>query len=63
MCREEVVESVVDVPEEVCDLVPLKTCSLVTKLFPKLTSTVECSKIPKEFCHFKFKVPSSKELT
>ena len=62
VCQEKVVDNVVDVPEEMCDLVPVKTCNLVTKLLPKLTPTQECSSVPKQFCHFKFRVPRSNEI-
>ena len=51
------VASIVDVPEESCDLNPQKTCRLQTKLSPKLTPIEECSPQPKEVCQLKFDVP------
>ena len=37
-CHEKVVASLLDVPEEVCDLNPVKTCRFATKLVPHLTT-------------------------
>ena len=39
VCHEKVLTSLVDVPEEVCDLNPQKTCRLTTKLVPRLKPT------------------------
>merc|ERR1711881_660540 len=47
----------IDVPEEVCDLNPQKTCRFQTKLVPKLKPAHECTVIPKETCHLKFSSP------
>ena len=49
--------SVVEVPEEVCDLNPQKTCRFTTKLVPKLTPKEECTVIPRETCHLSFSAP------
>merc|ERR1712203_245848 len=35
-CHDKVLTSLVDVPEEICDLNPQKTCRYVTKLVPRL---------------------------
>ena len=56
-CHEKVVVSVVDVPEEVCDLNPVKTCRLATKLVPHLNPTHQCTSVPKEVCVLKFTTP------
>ena len=56
-CHEKVVASVVDVPEEVCDLNPQKTCRFITRLVPKLTPKHECTIVPKETCNLKFSQP------
>merc|ERR1712038_1168994 len=44
-CHEKVITSLVDVPEEVCDLNPQKLCKFVAKL------------VPRETCHLKFTQP------
>jgi len=49
-CHEEVKTIVTDIPNEVCDLVPQRKCSHVTKLVPKLTPVEECVDVPKEVC-------------
>jgi hypothetical protein len=51
------VTTLVDVPEEVCDLNPQKVCKFQTKLVPKLKPSHECTIIPKETCHLKFSPP------
>merc|ERR1711931_195095 len=56
-CHEKVITSLVDVPEEICDLNPQKTCRHVTKLVPKLSPSHECTIVPKETCHLKFSNP------
>jgi len=56
-CHDKVVTSLVDVPEETCDLNPQKTCRFVTKLVPKLKPKPECTQIPQEVCHLKFGQP------
>lgn len=49
-CHNEIKTVVVDQPVESCDLEPIKTCGHVTKLFPVLSPTEECSDVPKEIC-------------
>lgn len=52
------IDSLVDVPEEICDLNPQKTCRLVTKLIPKLEPKEECTVVPQESCNLKFSNPT-----
>ena len=56
-CHHKVVASVVDVPEEVCELNPQKTCHLATKLVPKLEPVQECTGVMKETCQLSFSKP------
>merc|ERR1711881_575013 len=56
-CHDKVIASVVDVPEETCDLNPQKTCRFVTKLVPKLSPVHQCTIVPKETCILKFSQP------
>jgi hypothetical protein len=56
-CHDKTIASLVDVPEEQCDLNPQKTCRFVTKLVPKLSPKHECTIVPKETCVLKFTQP------
>ena len=56
-CHDKVIVSLVDVPEEVCDLNPQKTCRLQTKLVPRLKPKHECTTFPQEVCNLKFTQP------
>merc|ERR1712180_210563 len=56
-CHDKVLTSLVDVPEEVCDLNPQKICKFVTKLVPKLKPEHQCTIVPKETCTLKFNTP------
>eukprot|EP00096_Caligus_rogercresseyi_P015329 TRINITY_DN777_c0_g1_i1.p1 TRINITY_DN777_c0_g1~~TRINITY_DN777_c0_g1_i1.p1 ORF type:complete len:359 (+),score=130.14 TRINITY_DN777_c0_g1_i1:235-1311(+) len=56
-CHNKVITSLVDVPEEVCDLNPQKTCRFQTKLVPKLKPKHECTLIPQEVCNLRFSQP------
>ena len=56
-CHDKVVTSVVEIPEEVCDLNPQKTCRFTTKLVPKLEPVQECTKVTKETCQLGFSKP------
>ena len=60
-CHDKVVTSLLDVPEEVCDLNPQKTCRFQTKLVPKLKPEHECTIIPQEICNLKFSNPEQVE--
>ena len=53
-CHDKAVTSVVEVPEEVCDLNPEKLCRLTTKLVPRLTPQEECTMVPQESCHLSY---------
>ena len=56
-CHDKTIASLVDVPEEVCDLNPQKTCRFQTKLVPRLKPEHECTIIPQETCNLKFSSP------
>lgn len=56
-CHDKIVTSLLDVPEEQCDLNPQKTCRFQTKLVPKLSPRHECTIIPQETCSLKFSAP------
>ena len=56
-CHDKDITSLIDVPEEVCDLNPQKTCRLQTKLVPSLKPTHECTIVPQEICNLKFTAP------
>jgi hypothetical protein len=49
-CRDELVAAVIEVPREVCDLLPHKTCRLATKLVPQLKPVPQCSSVPRQSC-------------
>ena len=53
-CHDKQVDTLIDVPEEVCDLQPQKTCRLVTKLVPSLDPKQECTSVPREVCQMRF---------
>merc|ERR1712226_1650061 len=57
-CHDKTLVSLVDVPEEHCDLNPQKICKYVTKLVPKLSPKHECTIVPKETCILKFSPPA-----
>jgi len=56
-CHDKVITTLIDIPEETCDLNPQKICKFQTKLVPKLKPTAECTTIPKEVCSLKFTQP------
>merc|ERR1711874_899114 len=56
-CHDKQIDTVVDIPEEICDLNPQKTCRLVTRLVPSLKPERECTIVPKETCNLKFSQP------
>ena len=51
------VASLVDIPQETCDLNPVESCSLETKLVPVLRPQQECSAVPREVCSLQFGQP------
>jgi len=58
-CHDKVLTSLVDVPEEHCDLNPQKICKFETKLVPKLSPKHECTIVPKETCILKHSAPKA----
>ena len=56
-CHDKIINILIDVPEEVCDLTPQETCHMVTKLVPRLRPIKECTMVPKEVCHLRFSQP------
>lgn len=56
-CHNKDIDTLVDVPEESCDLNPQKTCRMMTKLVPSLKPKQECTIVPKETCTLKFTQP------
>ena len=61
VCHDKEVDSLVDVPEEACNLNPQKTCRFVTKLAPSLKPKMECTSVPKETCSLRFTQPKRKQ--
>ena len=51
---------VIDVPEEICDINPQKTCHMATKMVPKLTPERECTQVPQEVCNLSYGRPKVK---
>ncbi|XP_023322351.1 uncharacterized protein LOC111696834 [Eurytemora carolleeae] len=56
-CHNKEIDTLVDIPEEVCDLNPQKTCRLQTKLVPSLKPKQECTTVPQETCTLNFSQP------
>jgi len=56
-CHDKTVNNLVDIPEEICDLNPQKSCRLQTKLVPALEPKHECTIVPQEMCFMKFTAP------
>lgn len=56
-CYDQIVQSILDVPLETCDLNPQKICRFVTKLLPRLQPKPECTIIPQEHCQLKHSTP------
>jgi hypothetical protein len=50
----QVVTSIVEQPEEHCDLSPQKSCHHKTTLVPRLEPVPECTLVPREICNVKF---------
>lgn len=49
-CTEREVDSLTEIPEEECHLVPQQSCRPVTRLVPSLRPTQECGPVPREVC-------------
>ena len=62
-CHEKTLTSVIDVPEEHCDMNPKTTCQLQTKMVPKLKPIHECTIVPKEVCKVELGSPKEVEKT
>ncbi len=60
-CHDKTVTSLVDVPEEQCDLNPQQTCRFQTKLVPSLAPKHECTNVPQEICNLRFSQPQQVE--
>ena len=56
-CHDKKLTTLIDVPEEICDLNPQKTCRFQTRLVPSLKPEHECTIIPQEVCNLKFTDP------
>jgi len=52
-CHDKVSVSVIDQPEERCDLVPNSVCHHKTKLVPRLRPEPECVLVPQQVCDIK----------
>ena len=57
-CHDKTLTNLIDIPEEVCDLNPQKTCNFQTKLVPALVPKHACTTVPKEVCNLRFSTPS-----
>jgi len=53
-CTQEDVDTLIQVPEEQCSIVPQKVCKAVTKLVPGLQPTRECTNMPQQVCSLNF---------
>ena len=53
-CHDKAITSIMEVPQETCDLNPMKICAFVTKLVPRLEPVHECALVPQEVCQLKF---------
>ena len=56
-CHDKMKDTLVDVPEETCDLNPQKSCRLVTRLVPSLRPKLECTIVPQDNCNLRFSQP------
>jgi len=56
-CVDEELDTLTDIPEESCDIHPMKSCKLVTKLVPSLKPQEECVEVPNEICNLEFSSP------
>ena len=53
-CREEEVDTLQEVPQEICDIIPHKICQPVTRLVPALKPSQECAMVPSEVCSINY---------
>ena len=56
-CHNKDIDTIIDVPDEICDLNPQKTCRFATKLVPSLKPKHECTSVPKELCNLIYAPP------
>ena len=61
-CHDKQIDSLVDVPEEVCEVQPRKTCKHVTKLVPKLSPEQECTQVPIQVCNLRQGAPKVEQV-
>merc|ERR1712156_566288 len=60
-CHNKTITTITEVPEESCDLNPIKTCQGVYRLVPFLQPVNKCKEVPREVCTFGFKAPTTEE--
>ena len=53
-CHDKQIDTLVDIPEETCDLNPMKICKPVTKLVPSLKPKEECATVLIEICNLDY---------
>ena len=61
-CHDKQIDSLVDVPEEVCEVQPRKMCKHVTKLVPKLAPEQECTQVPIQVCNLRQGAPKVEQV-
>ena len=61
-CHDKQIDSLVEVPEESCEVQPQKTCRHATKLVPQLTPEKECTQVPTQVCSLRQGTPQVEEV-
>ena len=61
-CHNKQIDSLVEVPEESCEVQPQKTCRHATKLVPQLTPEQECTQVPTQVCSLRQGTPQVEEV-
>ena len=61
-CHDKQIDSLVEVPEENCEVQPQKTCRHATKLVPQLTPEQECTQVPTQVCSLRQGTPQVEEV-
>jgi hypothetical protein len=56
-CQDKEMDTLVEVPSEICHLSPEKRCTTKTKLVPSLKPNTECTTVPYTTCAFNFSPP------
>merc|ERR1711953_1248001 len=54
-CHEKQEVAITKVPQELCDVQPVKTCRYITKLTPRLKPVEKCQVLPGQFCKRKYR--------